>query len=56
MSLSPEDIDRHRRHILLKEIGGPGVAKLRAASVSIIGAGALGGPAALYLAAAGVAT
>jgi molybdopterin/thiamine biosynthesis adenylyltransferase len=54
MSLSPEDLDRHRRHILLKEIGGPGVAKLRAASVSIIGAGALGGPAALYLAAAGV--
>ncbi|AXE66066.1 putative molybdopterin biosynthesis protein MoeB [Hyphomonas polymorpha PS728] len=54
MSLSPEDLDRHRRHILLKEIGGPGVAKLRAASVSIIGAGALGGPAALYLAAAGI--
>ena len=54
MSLSPEELDRHRRHILLKEIGGPGVAKLRAASVSIIGAGALGGPAALYLAAAGV--
>lgn len=54
MSLSPQDLDRHRRHILLKEIGGPGVAKLRAASVSIIGCGALGGPAALYLAAAGV--
>ncbi|MFN4185604.1 MAG: HesA/MoeB/ThiF family protein [Hyphomonas sp.] len=54
MSLSSEDLDRHRRHILLKEIGGPGVAKLRAASVSIIGAGALGGPASLYLAAAGV--
>lgn len=54
MSLSPEELDRHRRHILLKEIGGPGVAKLRAASVSIIGCGALGGPAALYLAAAGV--
>ncbi|MFN3609881.1 MAG: HesA/MoeB/ThiF family protein [Hyphomonas sp.] len=54
MSLSAEDLDRHRRHILLKEIGGPGVAKLRAASVSIVGAGALGGPAALYLAAAGV--
>ncbi|MFN7055149.1 HesA/MoeB/ThiF family protein [Hyphomonas sp.] len=54
MSLSPEELDRHRRHILLKEIGGPGVQKLRAASVSIIGAGALGGPAALYLAAAGV--
>jgi len=54
MSLSPDDLDRHRRHILLKEIGGPGVQKLRAASVSIIGAGALGGPCALYLAAAGV--
>lgn len=54
MSLSPEDLDRHRRHILLKEIGGPGVARLRGASVSIIGCGALGGPAALYLAAAGV--
>lgn len=54
MSLTPEDLDRHRRHILLKEIGGPGVQKLRAAHVSIIGAGALGGPCALYLAAAGV--
>lgn len=54
MSLSPEEIERHRRHILLKEIGGPGVQKLRAAHVSIIGAGALGGPCALYLAAAGV--
>lgn len=54
MSLSAEDLDRHRRHILLKEIGGPGVARLRSASVSIIGAGALGGPAMLYLAAAGV--
>jgi molybdopterin/thiamine biosynthesis adenylyltransferase len=56
MSLSPEDLTRHKRHLLLKEIGGPGVAKLRAASVSIIGCGALGGPAALYLAAAGVGT
>jgi molybdopterin/thiamine biosynthesis adenylyltransferase len=54
MSLTPGDIERHKRHILLKEIGGPGVQKLRAASVSIIGAGALGGPCALYLAAAGV--
>ena len=54
MSLTPEELDRHRRHILLKEIGGPGVQKLRAAHVSIIGAGALGGPCALYLAAAGV--
>lgn len=54
MSLTPEDLDRHRRHILLKEIGGAGVQRLRAASVSIIGAGALGGPCALYLAAAGI--
>nr|WP_321512463.1 HesA/MoeB/ThiF family protein [uncultured Hyphomonas sp.] len=54
MSLTPEELDRHRRHILLKEIGGPGVQKLRRAHVSIIGAGALGGPCALYLAAAGV--
>ncbi|MEM7492716.1 MAG: HesA/MoeB/ThiF family protein [Pseudomonadota bacterium] len=54
MALSPTDLDRHKRHIMLKEIGGPGVARLKAASVSIIGAGALGGPCALYLAAAGV--
>lgn len=54
MSLTPDQIDRHKRHILLKEIGGPGVSKLRDAKVSIIGAGALGGPCGLYLAAAGV--
>ena len=54
MSLTAEHLERHKRHILLKEIGGPGVRKLQAATVSIIGAGALGGPCALYLAAAGV--
>ncbi|MEL6386773.1 MAG: HesA/MoeB/ThiF family protein [Pseudomonadota bacterium] len=54
MALSPADLDRHKRHLLLKEIGGPGVRKLKAASVTIVGAGALGGPCALYLAAAGV--
>ena len=54
MSLSADDIERHKRHILLKEIGGPGVQKLLAASVSVVGAGALGGPCALYLAAAGI--
>ena len=48
------DLERHKRHILLKEIGGPGVAKLAGASVSIVGAGALGGPCAMYLAAAGI--
>ncbi len=54
MAFSADQLDRHKRHILLKEIGGPGVKNLRDASVSVIGAGALGGPCALYLAAAGV--
>ncbi|MGB3626000.1 MAG: HesA/MoeB/ThiF family protein [Henriciella sp.] len=54
MALTPEQLDRHKRHILLKEIGGPGVQKLLGAKVSIVGAGALGGPCAMYLAAAGV--
>ncbi len=54
MALTADQLDRHKRHILLKEIGGPGVSKLRDVTVSIIGAGALGGPCALYLAAAGV--
>ncbi len=52
--MTRDDIERHKRHILLKEIGGPGVQRLLAASVSLVGAGALGGPCALYLAAAGV--
>ena len=56
MALTDTDIERHARHIMLKEIGGPGVACLRKASVSIVGAGALGGPCALYLAAAGLGT
>lgn len=48
------DLDRHARHILLKEIGGPGQMKLGAARAVLIGAGGLGAPAALYLAAAGI--
>lgn len=54
MSASPDFLERHKRHLMLKEIGGPGVQKLQNASVTLIGAGALGGPCALYLAAAGI--
>ncbi|MEM7459426.1 MAG: HesA/MoeB/ThiF family protein, partial [Pseudomonadota bacterium] len=54
MAFTADQLERHKRHILLKEVGGPGVQKLREARVSIVGAGALGGPCALYLAAAGV--
>lgn len=54
MSLSAEERERYARHILLKEIGGPGQQALKAATVAMIGAGGLGAPAAFYLAAAGV--
>lgn len=54
MSFSDAERQRYARHILLKEIGGPGQQRLKAATVAIVGAGGLGAPAALYLAAAGV--
>lgn len=54
MSLTPEQLERYARHIMLREIGGIGQQKLLKAHVALVGLGALGGPAALYLAAAGV--
>jgi molybdopterin-synthase adenylyltransferase len=56
MSLTPEQLERYARHIMLRELGGVGQQKLLKAHVALVGLGALGGPAALYLAAAGVGT
>lgn len=54
MSLDDDQLERYARHIILKEIGGAGQVRLTQASVTVIGAGGIGSPVLLYLAAAGV--
>ncbi|MBC7504429.1 MAG: ThiF family adenylyltransferase, partial [Sandarakinorhabdus sp.] len=52
--LSDDELTRYARHLILREVGGRGQSLLKSAKVAVIGAGGLGSPCLLYLAAAGV--
>lgn len=56
MTLVPDEIDRYARHLVLRDVGGPGQLRLKAARVLVIGAGGLGAPLLQYLAASGIGT
>src|ERR1700710_1920763 len=56
MALSGDEIERYARHLVLREVGGPGQARIKAARILVVGAGGLGAPLIQYLAAAGIGT
>ncbi|MCW2308753.1 molybdopterin-synthase adenylyltransferase MoeB [Rhodobium gokarnense] len=56
MTFSKEELERYARHIVLADVGGPGQQKLAASKVLVVGAGGLGAPVLVYLAAAGIGT